>query len=662
MAQSTLQTSAPAERVEPIEKAIPKTHTSPQRHFTRLIANVEPILVVITALAIVTSMALEQLEMPTWTILTVNVISYLAGGYFGVQAGFQSLLHKEINVDLLMVLAAAGAALVDQWHEGAILLFLFSLSNVLQDYAMGRSRKAIQSLLDLRPDTATIRRDDRLVEVPVEELRHGDVVILQPGERIPVDGRVIRGSASVNQASITGESVPVLKQVGDEVFAGTINENGALDIEVTRLSSESTLSRIIQMVENAQANKANTQTALDKFEQYYAMVVIGATLLLIFLPPLLTNVDFNDNFYRAMVVMVVASPCALVISTPASILSAIANGARHGVLFKGGAHLENMAQIKVVAFDKTGTITTGKPVVTDIVVLNGLSENDLLKLTASAEARSEHPLANAVVKAANERQLSLVEPEIFEAVPGRGIRATIEGKDLLVGSERLFDEGGIVIPDSIRQQQEGFYQNGKTALLVYQQPEHWLGIVAIADTARPEAKRALEALHHVGIQKIAMLTGDNPQVAAAIAGSTGIDAPYANLMPEDKVTVLNELAAAYGPVAMVGDGVNDAPALATASLGIAMGAAGTDVALETADVVLMSSDLSKIPYAIALSKRARRIVIQNLTFSMSVIVVLVISALLPFIRLPLPLGVVGHEGSTVIVVLNGLRLLAFRPE
>ncbi len=662
MAQSTLQTSTPTERVEPIERIIPKPQASPANHLAPLVANIEPALVVITALAIATSMAFEQLEMPAWTILTANIISYLAGGYFGVQAGLQSLLHKEINVDLLMVLAAGGAALVNQWHEGAILLFLFSLSNVLQDYAMGRSRRAIQSLLDLRPDTATIRRDDHLVEVPVEELRHGDVVILQPGARIPVDGRVIRGTASVNQASITGESVPVLKQPGDEVFAGTINENGALDVEVTRLSSESTLSRIIQMVENAQANKANTQTALDKFEQYYAMVVIGATLLLVFLPPLLTSVDFNANFYRAMVVMVVASPCALVISTPASILSAIANGARHGVLFKGGAHLESMALIKVVAFDKTGTITTGKPIVTDIVVLNGLSENDLLKLTASAEARSEHPLANAVVKAANERQLVLAEPEVFEAVPGRGIRVTIEGQALLIGSERLFDEDHIAIPDAIRQQQEAFYKDGKTALLVYQQPEHWLGIVAIADTARPEAKQIIKALHHVGIKKVAMLTGDNPQVAAAIASSIGIDTPYANLMPEDKVTVLNELAAQYGPVAMVGDGVNDAPALATASLGIAMGAAGTDVALETADVVLMSSDLSKIPYAIALSKRARRVVIQNLVFSMSVIVVLVISALLPFVHLPLPLGVVGHEGSTVIVVLNGLRLLAFKPE
>ncbi len=661
MAQSTLQTSTLTERVEPLENSILKPKP-PSDKSSWLGTNFEALLVVITALAIAASMIFEKAEMPAWAILAANVISYLAGGYFGVIASWSSLRQKEINVDLLMVLAAAGAALVNQWHEGAILLFLFSLSNVLQDYAMGRSRRAIQSLLDLRPDTATIRRDDRLVEVAVEELRHGDVVILQPGARIPVDGRVIRGTASVNQASITGESVPVLKQPGDEVFAGTINENGALDVEVTRLSSESTLARIIQMVENAQANKANTQTALDKFEQYYAMVVIGATLLLIFLPPLLTSVSFNENFYRAMVVMVVASPCALVISTPASILSAIANGARHGVLFKGGAHLESMALIKVVAFDKTGTITTGKPIVTDVAVLNGLSENDLIKLTASAEARSEHPLANAVVKAATERQLTLAEPEVFEAVPGRGIRATIEGKDLLIGSERLFDEGNIAIPDAIRQQQEAFYKEGKTALLVYQQPEHWLGIVAIADTPRPEAKQIIEALHHVGIKKVAMLTGDNPQVAAAIASSIGIDTPYANLMPEDKVTVLNQLAAEYGPVAMVGDGVNDAPALATASLGIAMGAAGTDVAMETADVVLMSSDLSKIPYAIALSKRARRVVIQNLVFSMSVIVVLVISALLPFVHLPLPLGVVGHEGSTVIVVLNGLRLLAFKPE
>ncbi|MBI5931228.1 MAG: cadmium-translocating P-type ATPase [Chloroflexi bacterium] len=662
MAQSTLQTSTPVERVEPIEKSIHKPKPAPNNPSFWTREHIEALLVVVTALAIATSMIFEKLEMPDWAIFTVNIISYLAGGYFGVREGLHSLLHKEINVDLLMVLAAGGAAIVNQWHEGAILLFLFSLSNVLQDYAMGRSRKAIQSLLDLRPDTATIRRDDRLVEVPVEELRHGDVVILQPGARVPVDGRVIRGTASVNQASITGESVPVLKQPGDEVFAGTINENGALDVEVTRLSSESTLSRIIQMVETAQDSKANTQTALDKFEQYYAMVVIGATLLLVFLPPLLTNVSFNDNFYRAMVVMVVASPCALVISTPASILSAIANGARHGVLFKGGAHLENMALIKVVAFDKTGTITTGRPIVTDIVVLNGLSENDLLKLTASAEARSEHPLANAVVKAAKERQLPLLEPEVFEAVPGRGIRVTIEGKDLLVGSERLFDEGKITIPEAVRQQQMAFYQDGKTALLIYQQPEHWLGIVAIADTPRPEAKQAIQALHQVGIVKIAMLTGDNSQVAVAIADKAGIDTPFANLMPEDKVTVLNELAAQYGPVAMVGDGVNDAPALATASLGIAMGAAGTDVALETADVVLMSSDLSKIAYAIALSKRARRIVIQNLVFSLSVIIVLVISALLPFVHLPLPLGVVGHEGSTVVVVLNGLRLLAFQPE
>lgn len=659
MAQFTLKSPFQVEGLEPVVKSPIKQKSPAQPVWAR--EHIERLLVVITALAIASSVIFERLALPAWTILLANLTSYIAGGYFGVLEGLSSLRHKEINVDLLMVLAAGGAALVNQWHEGAILLFLFSLSNVLQDYAMGRSRKAIQSLLDLRPDTATIRHGNDLVKVAVEELKRGDVVILQPGERIPVDGRVVRGAASVNQASITGESVPVYKQVGDEVFAGTINENGALDIKVSRLASESTLSRIIQLVESAQGNKAETQRFLDKFEQYYAMVVIGFTLLLIFLPPLLINVNFSDNFYRAMVVMVVASPCALVISTPASILSAIANGARHGVLFKGGAYLENMALLKVVAFDKTGTITTGRPIVTDLVRLNGLSEDELLALAASAESRSEHPLANAVVQAACQRQLMLIEPDHFEAVPGRGVKVQLQSHNILIGSERLFEEAHIEIPASVKNQQTAFYQAGKTALLVYQQPNDWLGIIAIADTPRPEAKRAVEALHQVGIEKIAMLTGDNPQVAAAIASATGIDTPYANLMPEDKVAVLNELAAKYGPVAMVGDGVNDAPALATASLGIAMGAAGTDVALETADVVLMSSDLSKIPYAIALSKRARRIMLQNIAFSLSVIIVLVIGALLPMIRLPLPLGVIGHEGSTVIVVLNGLRLLAFKP-
>lgn len=619
----------------------------------------EPMLVVITALAIGTSLTLEASGANEGFILVVNIISYLAGGYYGVIEGLQSLKHREINVDLLMVLAAGGAALVNQWHEGAILLFLFSLSNVLQAYALDRSRRAIQSLLDLRPDTAIVRHGDTTITVAVEALKPGDVVVLQPGELVPIDGRVIKGTGTVNQASITGESIPVLKQVGDDVFAATLNEHGALDIEVTRPASESTLSRIIKLVEEAQDNRAETQRFLDTFEQYYAMLVIAATMLLIALPPLLSDVSFGDNFYRAMVVLVVASPCALIISTPASILSAIANGARRGILFKGGAYLETMAQIKVVALDKTGTLTTGEPGVTDIITSNGMDENSLLQLVASVESRSEHPLAQSIVRAAQKRQLTIEEPTAFKAIPGRGLEATCHGHRVLVGSYHLMEDQGIAIPIELQEQQIALENQGKTVLYAWR--EHLLGLIGMADTARPEAIALVAALHKVGVEKVVMLTGDNARAAAAIAQAIGIDEYCADLLPENKVEKLKELREKYGAVAMVGDGVNDAPALATATIGIAMGAAGTDVALETADVVLMSSELNKIPYAIALSKRAQRVVWQNIAFSLSVIVVLVTAALLPMIELPLPVGVVGHEGSTLIVVANGLRLLVFNP-
>ena len=622
-------------------------------------ARIEPILVVITAIAIVTSLILEALDAPELIILGVNIISYLAGGYYGVLEGIESLRHREINVDLLMVLAAGGAALVNQWHEGAILLFLFSLSNVLQSYALDRSRQAIRALLDLRPDTAKVRRNDSVIEIGIEDLKHGDIVILEPGERIPIDGKVIQGTSSVNQASITGESIPVVKQIGDTVFAGTLNENGALDIEVTHLASESTLSRIIELVETAQQHRANKQRFLDVFEQYYAIIVIAFTLLLIFIPPLVSNIDFNDNFYRAMVILVVASPCALVISTPASILSAIANAARKGILFKGGAHLESLADIRVVALDKTGTLTTGQPKVTEIIPFNGIDKIELLKMVASVESRSEHPLAEAIVHKANQQNLDITEPTEFEALRGMGLKATYQDEVVFVGSERLFRQKSIPMPDDILRQKHELEANGQTVLLVYR--NKFLGLIALADTARPEAVALVEHLHEVGIEKVVMLTGDNEHTAAAIANQTGIDEFYANLLPEDKVTQLQTLQNQYGEVAMVGDGVNDAPALATATIGIAMGVAGTDVALETADMVLMSSELNKIPYAIALSKHAQRVVWQNIIFSVGVIVVLVIAALLPMIDLRLPFGVVGHEGSTLIVVGNGLRLLFYRP-
>jgi len=621
----------------------------------------EPMLVVVTLLAIITSLMLEATDAPPRLILLANVTSYLAGGFYGVQAGVKSLLNKELNVDLLMVLAAGGAALVDQWHEGAILLFLFSLSNVLQVYALGRSRRAIKSLLDLRPDTAKVRHGDDIIELHVDDLKLGNVVMLQPGERVPIDGKVIKGTSAINQASITGEAIPVVKQIGDDVFAGTLNENGTLDIEVTRLASDTTLARIIKLVESAQGHKAETQRFLDTFEQYYAMVVIAFTLFLIAVPPLLTTVDFADNFYRAMVILVVASPCALIISTPASILSAIANGARKGILFKGGAHLESMATIQAVALDKTGTVTTGEPGVTQILPLNGISEDELLQLVACVESRSEHPLAAAIVRAAQQRGLEIHEPDDFQAIPGHGLAAVYSGQRVLVGTERLMTDNAILITDDLLSQKQALEQNGQSVLLVHREADGLLGMIAIADTLRPEAAELVAQLHRVGVKHVVMLTGDNEHVASIIAAQAGFDEFHANLLPEQKVEKLKELQSKYGPVAMVGDGVNDAPALATATIGIAMGAAGTDVALETADVVLMSSELNKIPYAIALSKHARRVVWQNIIFSLGVILTLVIVALLPFINLPLPIGVVGHEGSTLIVVANGLRLLVYRP-
>ncbi len=623
----------------------------------------EASLVVITAAAIGFSILAERLNAPPSLILLLNITSYVAGGLFGFEEGVKSLLKREINVDLLMVLAALGAASVNQWHEGAILLFLFSLSNVLQSYAMDRSRNAIRALLKLRPDQATIRRAGELVSVPVESLAVGDVIVIRPGERLPIDGLVTAGSSAIDQAPITGESMPVNKAAGDTVFAGTVNQNGTLDVRMTRPAHDTTLARIINMVEQAQGRRAGTQRFLDEFEQKYALFVIVAVLLFIIIPPLLPNgPTFSANFYRAMVLMTVASPCALVISTPASILSAIANAARRGVLFKGGAHLEGMGAIKAIAFDKTGTITTGKPAVTDVVPYGAATPEQLLQLTAIAENKSEHPIAHAIVAAAHEQKLTIEEPESFDAVPGQGVRAVWQDVEILVGTDRLMENAGLTIPDDLKATRTRLETEGKTVLLAH--ANTWLGAIAVADQLRPNAPAILKMIREAGVEHIAILTGDNKRVADAVGTRVGADEVFAELLPENKVDVIKALEAKYGPTAMVGDGVNDAPALAASSIGIAMGAAGTDVALETADVVLMADDLTSIAYAIKLSRRARRVVRQNIAFSLGVIVVLVISALgfNPILRmtgheLPLPFGVIGHEGSTLLVVMNGIRLL-----
>lgn len=588
------------------------------------------------------------------------VLAYLAGGYSGVRAGIQSLRRHVIDVDILMVLAALGAAVVDHPLEGSMLLFLFSLSNVLQEYAMERARRAIHALMKLRPDQALTRRDGHTLLLPITDLLVGDIVLVRPGESIPLDAVIVEGESAIDESSLTGESLPVLKKPGDAIFAATMNQTGGLEARVSRLARDSAIEKLIRAVEEAQSEKAATQTALERAEQYYATGVILFTLALIAVP-LLMGHSFNETFYRAMTVMVVASPCALIISTPASILSAIGGAARRGVLFKGGVHLEHMATIRVVALDKTGTLTEGKPRVTDLIATDAsLDPRELLQLAATVEEKSEHPLAQAILKEAAQRSLTLLASTDFQSISGQGASALLESRRIGVGNMRYFAGVGLSIPPPLLAQIESLHDAGKTCILVGEiggAAPRILGAIAIADTLRESAQRVVRQLKALGISRIVMLTGDHERVGAAIAAQAGVDEFHAGLLPEDKVRIIKSLAA-LGPVAMVGDGINDAPALATATVGIAMGAAGTDVAMETADIVLMGENLENIPFALAISRQARRVVAQNLTFAVGVIIVLVISAL--GFALPLPLGVIGHEGSTVLVCLNGLRLLAFR--
>jgi len=536
-----------------------------------------------------------------------------------------------------------------------MLLFLFSLSHVLQSYAMDRTRRAIESLMDLRPKTANLMVGSDIETVPIEQLQMGDVVVVKPGESVPMDGIVRAGESSVNQASITGESMPVDKERGSAVFAGTINQLGALEVKVTRLAQDSTLAKLIQMVEEAQSQKAGTQCFLDRAEQWYAGGVLIFTAGLILVPWLVLNQAFAAVFYRAVTVMVVAY------------LSAIGGAARRGVLFKGGAHLETTAAVKIVAFDKTGTLTIGRPSVTDVIAMSddpfqgaAEAERELLTLAASVEAKSEHIIGEAIVNEAVSRGVSLLPVTSFQSTMGKGARAMVGDQDIALGSYRYFQEFDCDYCDTAEVQITRLQEEGKTSILVaHMLPSgkaRVIGVIAMADQMRPEAPAVVAALKRAGVKKVVMLTGDSDRVAQAIGRAAGVDMVHADLLPEDKVKIIRELHE-EGLVAMVGDGVNDAPALASATLGIAMGAAGTDVAMETADVVLMSSDLTKIPYAIELGRRARTVVWQNLGFSAAVIAVLMVAAL--GFQLPLTLGVIGHEGSTVLVVLNGLRLLIY---
>jgi Cd2+/Zn2+-exporting ATPase len=596
--------------------------------------------------------------LPPNAAVFLYIVSYSAGGYDIARHAIPDLFRGHFDTDILMLAAAAGAALLGEWAEGAFLLFLFSLGHAGEHYALDRARDAVNALGDLMPGTARVRRGDQFVELPVEQVVPGDVALVRPGDRVPVDGVVASGTSSVDQSAITGESVPVAKGTGDEVFAGTVNQEAALEVEVTRPAADNTLSRVMQMVAEAQSQQSPTQQITKRFTSKFVPAVLALTGFVIVVPPLVGWMPLEESFYRAMLLLVAASPCALAIGTPAAVLSGIAQAARNGVLIKGGVHLENLGMVKVMAFDKTGTLTEGRFAVTDIVPLDGTGPETLLGLAAAAEQQSNHPLALAVVREARTRNLDLPAANGLKNVPGMGVISEIDGKPLFIGSSDLFVEHvGEGIPAEAAQMAEELETGGKTTMIIGTD-SRILGVLGLADSARSGVRETMQELLDLGIEKLIMLTGDNEAVAQQIGRLVGVTDVRAELMPADKVTAVRELEEAYGAVAMTGDGVNDAPALATATVGIAMGGAGTAVALETADVALMADDLGQLPFAVGLSRASRRIILQNLAIALLVIGFLILSSVLGW--LALSGTVILHEGSTIVVVLNALRLLRYR--
>lgn len=605
-----------------------------------------------SGLLVALAMALEWAGTGEELLVSCYVLAMLTGGYHVAKSGLYSLRSLTPDTNFLMVIAVIGAAAIGEWSEGATVVFLFSLGNALQAYTLDKTRTSIRALMELAPREALVSRNGEELRLPVEEIAVGDVIQVKPGERIAMDGTVQSGVSTVNQAAITGESMAVEKQAGDLVYAGTVNEQGALTIVVTKLAADSTLAKIMHMVEEAQAEKAPLQQVVDVFAKYYTPAVIVAAVGLTVIPPVFFEQPFALWFYRSLVLLVISCPCALVISTPVSIVSAIGNASRRGVLIKGGAYLEQMGKIRAMAFDKTGTLTVGKPRVTDVASwVDAMQAEDVLIMAAAVEKWSEHPLAEAVVAQAGNKKLPPVTN--FKALVGRGAQAELAGRTVYVGNVRLFEELGFTLADreSYLSQLE---QQGKTVMLVGAGQEIY-GIIAVADTVRAASADAVAALKAAGVEQVVMLTGDNSRVAKAIAQKTGVDAFYAELLPAGKVTALQQMIGRYGKVAMVGDGINDAPALATASVGVAMGVAGSDSALETADIALMADDLGKLAYVMRLSRKTVAVIKQNISFSLLLKLLFVIGTFLGFVNLWL--AVLADTGAALLVTLNGMRLV-----
>ena len=615
------------------------------------------LLTIISGLFIATGAVLDFRDIFQEAVIPLYVAAMLFGGILMARKGFYALKTLTLDMNFLMTLAVIGAAFIGEWLEGAMVIFLFSIAELLEAGSLNRARNAIQSLMELAPDTARVIRDNGEFETRnIDNIDVGTLISVRPGERIPLDGEVIETNGFINEAPITGESIPVEKVNGDPVYAGSINGDSAFKIKVTRLSSDSTITRIIKLVEEARSNKSPSEKFVDKFSRYYTPIVVGLSAAMVIIPTLIFDASFDTWFYRALVLLVVACPCALVISTPVTIVSGLARAAKSGVLIKGGNYLEAMANVDAVILDKTGTITIGKPEVVEVFSLNSHSEEKILSIAASVESASEHPVANAIVSETENREIAYEKGENLHNHPGEGAHAVVDSRQIYVGNHGFFEKSGLC-NDEIEHKLELIENRGKTTVLVWDKKAA-LGIIAVEDKIRPAAHEVIERISSYGIEKIYLLTGDNSRTAASIANQAGIKEFQGELLPEGKMDVINRLSKDGYITMMVGDGVNDTPALAAADIGVAMGSAGSDQALETADVVLMSDDLTKLPFAIALARKSLRIVKENIVFAIGIKAVFMLMA--PFGLASLWMAVGADMGASLIVIVNGMRVLRFK--
>ena len=638
--------------------------------------NTELYFAILSGVTLITGFLLEKFtgvseNIPFW----LYIAAYFFGGYFTLKEAIVKISKGGFEIDFLMLVAAAGAAYLGEWAEGALLLFLFSLGHALENYAMGKAKKSIAALTDLAPKTALLKKDDDTVEVGIEELQIGDTIVVRPNSKISADGVIVKGNSSIDQSPITGESVPVDKTpienpdkeytaksyIPDEnrVFSGTINGNNTLEIKVIKEAKDSTLNRLVTMVQEAQDQKSPTQLLTDKFERYYVPSVILLVILLNF-AFLVIDETWSESLYRSLAVLVAASPCALAISTPSAVLSGVARAARGGVLIKGGRPLEDLGVLTALAFDKTGTLTEGKPKLTDVESFGNIDKKELLEIAIAVEELSDHPLAKAVVRDGMERlgkDTKIPDADDLEAVQGKGIKANYQGNSIYIGNLELFEDIDKGVPSDVSEKVRALEGEGKTTMLI-KRGDEFIGMLGLMDTPREKAKETLAQLKEIGIKKMIMLTGDNQKVADAVAEEIGLTEARGSLLPEEKVEAIKKLAEQENKLAMVGDGVNDAPAMANSTVGIAMGAAGSDVALETADIALMADKLETLPFAIGLSRKAKAIIRQNLWVSLGVVAFLIPATIMSWASIGIAVAV--HEGSTLVVVVNALSLLAYR--